>query len=666
MSSFDQELNWLFYFYIPTNHFYDKGIVSMKIRHLLHTLLCVSTCASISAGAAINADRGTIRVQANGTDFPFYDTRNNAVSDDGRFVVESISGGSASTLGTISLTDMQLRKTTYLKNNQGGLIFQSQVFVAMSPSGRYIALRPSSMTNADFGPEKQSLYLYDTVAGTMNPVEKSFNGAALQNCTTASSIIGNSLHNWGKDTFANDKQLFFYSSCSNLVSGDTNGAADIFVYNIETQTIELVTRNPATGQSFAGQSVNPRVSKDGNIVAFASTAPGIAGTACASPFNEVNRYHVYVLNRKTNAYTRLNEGVCHAGSTNITQLAYDVSDDAKKVHFLGKTHSNGGALVSYDVTTAGLTTIPLEYSVSSPVETNKDGSVILFRSQGYYDDSGVYHATDANGNSPNAYGLYNVNTATHTLVTTNKTTGALWSGFPHWQATLSPSGHVVTFGQSGTAIQQLVNTTMTSGEASVYYYIQQPFAKNSKWITMRGTFNNWTSYGGGMTLVGNNSWEGEITFAQPGSFKFDAAGDWSVNYGDNNADGVAGSNESNINIGQAGRYKVAFNDQTKQYLIKKIVDVKFNCFNGVTTPDQSVYVVGNITELANWVTANAIKLTPTTNFTWTGNITVPANINIEWKCVKLKDGFLSSNVEWEPGANNQFNSGSTQTADGSF
>jgi|GEM_PF-6347913 len=637
----------------------------MKIQHLFNTLLCISCYVSASAVAVVT-DRSTIRVQDNGTDFPSYDTRNIAMSDDGRFVVESISGSATNVTGTVALTDMQLRKTTYLKNNLGVVLSQPQVFVAMSPSGRYIAIRPSDMTTStNFGPEKQSLYLYDVSNATLSPVEKSVDGSPLQNCTAASSIIGNSLHNWGKDSFAGDKQLFFYSSCSNLVAGDTNGVADIFVYNIDAKTIELVTRNPATSQSFAGQSVNPRVSKDGNIVTFASRAPNIAGSACVSPLNEPTRYHVYVLNRKTNTYIKLNEGVCHAGSTNIIDLAYDVADDGSKVHFLGKTHSNHNALMSYNVKTSDLTTTELEYSIPSPLETNQDGSIILFRSQGYYDNNSVYHAT-FNGNSPNAYGLYNVNTATHTLLTTDKVTGDVWNGIPQWHATLSPSAHVVTFGTSGSNLPALWNTTMT-GESSVHYYLQQPFTKNSKWVNLRGAFNDWKFYGGGMTLVGNNLWESEITLTQSGSFKFDIAGDWSVNYGDNNADGIAGSNESNINISQgAGRYKITFNDQTKQYTIKKIVDVKFNCFNGVTTGTQKVLVVGNIPELGSWIPAAAITLTPESNFTWRGTITLPASVNVEWKCIKREDSFTAASVVWEPGANNQFNTGSAQTTDGNF
>lgn len=634
----------------------------MKIQHLCKALAYASCFVSVSAFAAINADRSTIRVQANGSEYPTYDTRNIATSADGRFTIESVTNNS--TTGSLALTDMQLRQTSYLRNNQGGLIFQWQVFVEMSQSGRYIALRPSSLTNADFGPEKQSLYLYDVDTATMNPVEKSFDGSPLANCQAASDIVSTSLHNWGKDSFAGDKKLFFYSSCSNLVAGDTNGVADIFVYDIAAQTIELVTRNPVTGTSFAGQSVNPRVSKDGSIVAFASRARDIVNFTCHPTFEtNYSLYHVYVLNRNTGVYSQVN--YCHSARSSVNELAYDVADDGSKVHFLGKDSNNADSLVSLTVKTGATAIIGLKYSSSSPLETNQDGSVILFRSQGYYDDNGVYSAT-FNGNAPNAYGLFNVNTGAHSLVTKDKTTGALWNGLPQWHATLSPSAHVVTFGTSGSNITNLL-TTSNVGEASVYFYLHQPFGKNFKWVTLRGAFNNWKSYAGGMTLVGTNLWEAEITLAASGAFKFDVSGDWSTNYGDNNADGIAGLNESNINISQgAGRYKITFNDATKQYTIKKIVDVKFTCYNGVISQQQHVAIVGNQLELANWAPATAIQLTPGAGFTWSGTVTLPANTNVEWKCIKRDTPYSAGTVVWESGANNQVNTGSSQTADGHF
>ena len=94
------------------------------------------------------------------------------------------------------------------------------------------------------------------------------------------------------------------------------------------------------------------------------------------------------------------------------------------------------------------------------------------------------------------------------------------------------------------------------------------------------------------------------------------------------------------------------------------VDVTFSCQNGTTYWGQSVYVVGNTSELGSWNAANAVKLDATGYPTWTGSITLGANQAIEWKCIK-KEG---SNVQWQSGANNTYTtpSGGSGSTSGSF
>jgi Tol biopolymer transport system component len=64
---------------------------------------------------------------------------------------------------------------------------------------------------------------------------------------------------------ADGRFVTFVSSASNLVSGDINGHADIFVYDRQTQTIERIA--PASIEPFS-----PSISAGGRFVAFASDA----------------------------------------------------------------------------------------------------------------------------------------------------------------------------------------------------------------------------------------------------------------------------------------------------------------------------------------------------------------------------------------------------------
>jgi alpha-glucosidase len=87
------------------------------------------------------------------------------------------------------------------------------------------------------------------------------------------------------------------------------------------------------------------------------------------------------------------------------------------------------------------------------------------------------------------------------------------------------------------------------------------------------------------------------------------------------------------------------------------ITAEFICENGQTVWGASVYVVGNIAELANWNTDKAIKLEPNGPYpTWKGMIgKLPASTRIEWKCIKrLEAGNPPPVMQWEPGENNVF------------
>jgi Tol biopolymer transport system component len=73
----------------------------------------------------------------------------------------------------------------------------------------------------------------------------------------------------------------FYSGARNLVPGDTNGAADVFVHDRQTGVTSRVSV-ATDGTEGNGASQNPQISADGRWVTFSTTAtnlaPGAAGT----------------------------------------------------------------------------------------------------------------------------------------------------------------------------------------------------------------------------------------------------------------------------------------------------------------------------------------------------------------------------------------------------
>ena len=75
----------------------------------------------------------------------------------------------------------------------------------------------------------------------------------------------------------NGQYVAFASYSNNLVPGDTNNHEDVFLANLQTGTMMLVSQNPA-GDGADGASNFPAISGDGRSVAFTSQATNLVST----------------------------------------------------------------------------------------------------------------------------------------------------------------------------------------------------------------------------------------------------------------------------------------------------------------------------------------------------------------------------------------------------
>ncbi|MCX8072135.1 MAG: hypothetical protein N3C12_06765 [Candidatus Binatia bacterium] len=73
---------------------------------------------------------------------------------------------------------------------------------------------------------------------------------------------------------ANGRFVAFVSAANNFAADDTNGALDVFVCDRETGTLELVSRS-SSGEIGNGDSILPSISADGRFVAFKSIATNL-------------------------------------------------------------------------------------------------------------------------------------------------------------------------------------------------------------------------------------------------------------------------------------------------------------------------------------------------------------------------------------------------------
>lgn len=145
----------------------------------------------------------------------------------------------------------------------------------VSPDGRYVVFASTANNLASFGsnvpyaarsPAKLDVYLRDRISGTTRLISVNLSGAGGGN--------GDSLP-LGIST--NGQYALFESNASDLVEGDTNQVADVFLRDtVSNQTVRV---NVSTNGGFAnGQSGQSVMTPDARYVAFASKANNLVAS----------------------------------------------------------------------------------------------------------------------------------------------------------------------------------------------------------------------------------------------------------------------------------------------------------------------------------------------------------------------------------------------------
>jgi VCBS repeat-containing protein len=145
------------------------------------------------------------------------------------------------------------------------------------------------------GPVAQ-VYVFDRQTETINLVSVSptgergdGNSSVLTLQTSAGFIdIGD---DWKSAFSADGRFIIFQSNASNLVAGDSNGATDVFLYDLRTHQVQLVSA-AADGSSANGSSYRPAISPDGHHIVFASDATNLLGGDPSAP--GINGFQTYI------------------------------------------------------------------------------------------------------------------------------------------------------------------------------------------------------------------------------------------------------------------------------------------------------------------------------------------------------------------------------------
>ena len=202
--------------------------------------------------------------------------------------------------------------------------------------------------------------------------------------TAADGSQGNS-ESYVPDISADGRYVVFESNAFNLVSGDTNGLRDVFIKDTNTNSITRVS-TAANGSQGNGGSENPAISADGRYVVFRSNASNLVSG------DTNNNWDVFIKDTTTNSITRVSTAA-NGSQGNGTSYFPDISADGRYVVF----ESNAFNLVSgdtnftddifvKDTTTNNITRFSMAAdgsegnSYSSDPAISADGSYVVFTS----------------------------------------------------------------------------------------------------------------------------------------------------------------------------------------------------------------------------------------------------------------------------------------------
>jgi Tol biopolymer transport system component len=175
---------------------------------------------------------------------------------------------------------------------------------SLSGNGRFVAFSSTAALTCEraggcqrgkrAGPDLMDVYIHDIQTGRTTRVSQPEGG---------DEPNGRSFH---AAISADGRFVAFASDASNLVRGDRNGVADVFVADVEGRKLELVSRTP-TGKPVDGRSDRPTISADGSRVAFQSRASDlVCASRCGKRDRDVNMvWDVFLHDRRSGQTVRL-------------------------------------------------------------------------------------------------------------------------------------------------------------------------------------------------------------------------------------------------------------------------------------------------------------------------------------------------------------------------
>ena len=192
-----------------------------------------------------------------------------AISADGRWVAftsaaTDLVSGDTNADRDVFLHDRDTGSTTRVSLSSGGSQANgdSHVGRTISSGGRYVPFHSEAKLVYPDLNKAFDVFVRDTATGTTIRASESSGGAPGDAHSDCASIS------------ADGRYVAFQSAAANLVSGDSNGAIDVFVHDLQTHQTSRVSVD-STGKQGNADSGSALISATGRWVAFASLADNL-------------------------------------------------------------------------------------------------------------------------------------------------------------------------------------------------------------------------------------------------------------------------------------------------------------------------------------------------------------------------------------------------------
>ena len=234
-----------------------------------------------------------------------------SISADGRYVV-FVGGGNlvSGVTGGVFIKDTQTGSVICASTSLSGVQANNNVnYPSVNANGRYVAFesQASNLGSGDTNGTANDIFVKDLQTGAIICASTDLNG-----------VCGN-VQSYFSSISSDGRYVVFTSDANNLVAGDTNGVADVFIKNIQTGAINRISTGLG-GIEANGRSISPiqSISADGRYVIFQSQANNlVAGDTNTGSGN------VYIKDLSNDTISRVNPRTATDWGAEMASLSSD-------------------------------------------------------------------------------------------------------------------------------------------------------------------------------------------------------------------------------------------------------------------------------------------------------------------------------------------------------